>query len=310
MLAGRLPVAQLRERGGRGIGLGGVLELDLEPLSADAVLQLVRSAFGDHPPVVDHGDPVGEPVRLVQVLGGEQHGGARRDAVLDGLPQAQAAARVEPGGRLVQEQHLRLRHQRSGEVEPAPHAAGVRAHDPAAPPRAGRTGRAGPRRAPGRAAPEVVEAAHHLEVLLAGQVLVDGRVLAGQPDVRAQPGRIPHHVEARDLRRAAVGRQQRREDAHRGRLAGAVGTEQSQHRARGRAQVDAAQRLDVAVRLAQAVGLDCGGLGQVFNRSNRLSNAGSVNARGPPRRASPATHLHTAGTSPCRVRCTLQRCRE
>src|SRR3712207_8131124 len=35
------------------------------------------------------------------------------------------AARVQPGGRLVEEQHGRLRHQGAGQVQPAAHAAGV-----------------------------------------------------------------------------------------------------------------------------------------------------------------------------------------
>ena len=49
----------------------------------------------DHDPVVDHRDPVGEPIGLVEVLGGQQHGGARGDAVLDRLPQARSGC----GGR-------------------------------------------------------------------------------------------------------------------------------------------------------------------------------------------------------------------
>ena len=51
--------------------VGGVLELDVEPLAADLGLELVRGALGDHAAVVDHHDPVGEPVGLVEVLGGE-----------------------------------------------------------------------------------------------------------------------------------------------------------------------------------------------------------------------------------------------
>ena len=43
----------------------------------------------------------------------------------DHAPHVVAAARVQPGGRLVQEQHLRVGDQRTGQVEPAAHAAGV-----------------------------------------------------------------------------------------------------------------------------------------------------------------------------------------
>ena len=41
---------------------------------AEPRLQLGRGALGDHPAVVDDRDRVGEPVGLVQVLGGQQHG--------------------------------------------------------------------------------------------------------------------------------------------------------------------------------------------------------------------------------------------
>ena len=68
---------------------------------------------------------VGEPVGLVEVLGREQHGRAAGDAALDRLPQAEPAARVEPGRRLVEEQHRRAEHERGREVEPPAHAAGV-----------------------------------------------------------------------------------------------------------------------------------------------------------------------------------------
>ena len=97
----------------------------------------------------------------------------------------------------------------------------------------------------------MVEAPDHVEVLEAGEVLVDRRVLAGEADLAAQCLGVLEHVEAGDASAAAVGLQQRGEDAHRGRLAGAVGPEQAEHRARLRAQVDAAQRVHLAVGLLQ-----------------------------------------------------------
>ena len=75
--------------------------------------------------MVDHGDHVGEPVGLVEVLGRQQRGRAFGDEVLDHGPQAKAAARVQAGRGLVEEQHGRLGDERGGEVEPAAHAAGV-----------------------------------------------------------------------------------------------------------------------------------------------------------------------------------------
>ena len=54
------------------VALCGAGELDLEDLAADPVLELVPRTLRDHATVVDHGDPVGELVRLLEVLGREQ----------------------------------------------------------------------------------------------------------------------------------------------------------------------------------------------------------------------------------------------
>jgi hypothetical protein len=75
--------------------------------------------------VVDDGDRVGEAVGLLEVLGGEQHVGAAGDEGVDGLPQLVAAARVEAGGGLVEQQHAGCADQAGTEVEAATHATGV-----------------------------------------------------------------------------------------------------------------------------------------------------------------------------------------
>ena len=103
----------------------------------------------------------------------------------------------------------------------------------------------------------MVEAADHLEVLEAGQVLVHGGVLAGEPDLLANLRWLADDVEARDARRAVVGREQRGQDPDGGRLAGAVRAEQAEDDCRLDAEVDARERMHVAVALAEPVGLDC-----------------------------------------------------
>ena len=78
--------------------------------------------------MVDDPDPVGEHVGLLEVLRRQEH----RHAVLarepgDLLPEGRAALRVEPRGRLVEEEDARPVDEREGEVEAALHAAGVAA---------------------------------------------------------------------------------------------------------------------------------------------------------------------------------------
>ena len=66
------------------------------------------------------GDPVGQPLRLVQVVGGEQDGLAQPAQVLDGRPASPPGLRVEAGSRLVQEHHVGVARQGQREVQPSP----------------------------------------------------------------------------------------------------------------------------------------------------------------------------------------------
>ena len=96
------------------------------------VLELERGALGDDPAVVDDDDAVGELVGLVEVLGREEERRAVADEVAQHAPQLDPAAGVEPGRRLVEEEHRRCRDEAGREVEPATHAAGVVLDDLAA----------------------------------------------------------------------------------------------------------------------------------------------------------------------------------
>ena len=147
VLRDRRLVGHRRERGhGRGGG-GAVGQADLHALAAHVVLELVGGAVGDHPALVDDRDAVRQPVGLVEVLRRQQHGGPVGDEVLDRLPQVQPAARVQPRGRLVEEQDRRAGHERGREVQAPAHATRVRLRPDALPPRRGRSAPAG--RAPG-----------------------------------------------------------------------------------------------------------------------------------------------------------------
>ena len=213
--------------------LGTVGQDDVDALPADLALELVGGAAGDRLAVVDDHDVVGEPVGLLEVLSRQQQRGAGGDELADDLPHLLPAADVETGGGLVEDQHRGLGHQRPGQVEPAPHAAGVGLGRAAA-----GVGEVEPlqqlaRPGPGGPTLHAVEPADHLEVLGPGQVLVDGGVLAREPDPAAHPVGVSQHVDARHLGAAAVGHQQRGQDPHRGRLARPVGAEQAEDGALG-----------------------------------------------------------------------------
>jgi hypothetical protein len=190
--------------------------------AAAALLQFAGRPVGDHLAVIDHHDAVRQGVRLVQVLGGQQQGDAGADQIPDHLPDALPAHRVQAGGRLIQEQHGRLRQQAGRQVQPAPHAAGIALDYPV-----GGVGQleeleqfGGPR--PGLARSHPAQLADQHEVLPAGQQPVQGGVLGGHADLPAHRGRPGQHVDAGHPGLARVRPRQRGQDPHGCGLPGSV----------------------------------------------------------------------------------------
>lgn len=81
-------------------------------------------------------------------------------------------------------------------------------------------------------------------------------MLAGDADGPADALRVAHDVVAADDGGAGVGPEQRGQDAHERRLAGAVGTEQRVDGAGGDGEVDAVEHAPAAEGLAEAVDAD------------------------------------------------------
>src|SRR5207244_473065 len=82
----------------------------------------VGGPLGHQPPPIEHRDAVGEVVRLIQVLRGEQDCDATGREVADNLPHGVTTARVQAGGRLVEEDDARFADQGHRQAEPAPPA--------------------------------------------------------------------------------------------------------------------------------------------------------------------------------------------
>ena len=200
------------------------MQLDVRP--RNAALELLRASLGDDLAVVENGDPVGQLVRLVELLRGQEDRDTVRHELADGLPHHAAASRVEAGGRLVEEDDARVADQGHRKIEPALHAAGVG--------RCGLLGRGGqvelveqPSGAPPAFGPaQMVQVRHQQQVLLGGEQLVDRGELAGNPDRVPYRRRVPGHVVACDAHLTAVCVDQCGHDLHDGGLAGAVRTQQ------------------------------------------------------------------------------------
>jgi hypothetical protein len=82
-----------------------------------------RRALGDDAAAVHDHEPVAELLGLVHVVRGEHERHALLLQPVQPLPQHVPRLRVEPGGRLVEQQHLGLVDQRPRDREPALHAA-------------------------------------------------------------------------------------------------------------------------------------------------------------------------------------------
>jgi len=91
------------------------------------------------------------------------------------------------------------------------------------------------------------------EVLPPGEIVVDRRVLTGEPDDAAHELRFPGHVVSRDRCPSAVEPEQRGEGADRRRLSRAVGPEQPHDRRLGHLEIDTRERGEVSEALDQAL---------------------------------------------------------
>ena len=86
-------------------------------------MQFRERAGDDDRALVQDGDPIGELLGLVQVLGGEEHGRPAVGQVLDHLPHLYAGRGVQTGGRLVEKDDRWLTDEAHGDVEAPAHAA-------------------------------------------------------------------------------------------------------------------------------------------------------------------------------------------
>jgi hypothetical protein len=181
--------------------------------------------------VVDDDDVRRQAVGLVEVLRGQQDVGAGDDQPADGVPEMDAAARIQARGRLVEQQKSRCSDEADAQVDPAAHTAGVGSNHPIGILgelqllQDARRGRLGPLPAqPGKAA-------DHLEVLPAGHRFLDGSVLAGEPDHSSHLRGAAHDVDPGDAQCSSVRPQQGGHRTNEGGLPRAVGPQQGHYSA-------------------------------------------------------------------------------
>ena len=157
------------------------------------------------------------------------------------VPHVTPAARVQAGGRFVQEEHLGQDDQGHGDVDAAPHAAGVAHHLPVGRMAHVELGDEFVGAGAGLGLTHAAQPPEQHEILPDGQPRIEGGVLTGDADVLAHLGGLTCHVVPGDHRGARAGGQQGRQDLHRRGLAGSVVTQQRTHRPGGNGKAHVAQ---------------------------------------------------------------------
>src|SRR3981081_2001028 len=97
-------------------------------MTAEAVDQVGRSAFGDDLTVIDDGEAIAEAFGFVHVVSGEEDGAALFLEDADDVPELAAALGIEAGVRVVEKQDARLANQGGGNRQALLLAAGKFAH--------------------------------------------------------------------------------------------------------------------------------------------------------------------------------------
>jgi hypothetical protein len=200
--------------------------------------------------VVHDPDPVGERLGLVHVLRREQDGDAAGAQLADAVPDEQPRLRVQPGGRLVQEQHLRVVHEGAGDHEALALPAGEEVDLVVGAVAQAQLlqERVGPAVALGGRDPEVRRVEE--QVLLDGERPVRVGPLRDDGELAAGADRVGRDVHARDGGPAPGELHAGGEDADGGGLAGAVRPEEPEDLTGGDGEADPVDGVDRALGVA------------------------------------------------------------
>ena len=219
--------------------------LNLEQLATECLSsEVLRAGAGDEPAGGDEGHRVAL-LGLGHDLGGHDQGPPGVPQPMELGPDGQANDRIDAARGLVEEHQLRIVDERAAELQPAPHPSAQLLRPPGArvlqlEPFEDRVDPA----AAGRPV-EPEQAAHEVQVLGDGEVVIQGNVLGHEADPLARLRPKTGGILAHDADGAAGGAQAAREEPDRGRLASAARPDDPEEGSlRGR-QRDIVERDDV-----------------------------------------------------------------
>src|SRR6185295_11463814 len=191
---------------------------------------------------------------LVHVVRADQDGEALGGQGVDEVPELAPCLRIHAGGWLVEEQELRLVEDAGRQREPLLPSTGELAGELRPP-----VGQASPLQDGGDArlaVRQLVEAADEVEVLLDGEVLVEGEALGHVAHPAADARSVLAHVEAEAGPLAGVGREEAAEHSQGRGLPAAVGTEEPADLSPGHPEVEPLDHRTRTEGLAQSTDVD------------------------------------------------------
>ncbi len=197
-------------------------QFDVKRLRPD---QLLHATLRHLPSLVQHDDPVAERLHVGEDVGAEKHRLPRRLEIPDDAAHLHPAHRVQPRHRFVEDHEFRVVQQRLGQPQPLHHPLGIfpdrsapgsRKPDPGEELR-----RAGLRVRAGHPAQLAAKA----KELPAGEIFVEVRLLRHEADAAANVGPVPD-LPAEQGHLPRVREREAVQDLDRGRLPGAVGSEE------------------------------------------------------------------------------------
>jgi len=254
--------------------------------------QLLWRTQGDQASRPQHRDTIREPLRLLQVVGGEQNGGAEIPEAIDEIPGVVPGGRVETGGRFVEKEQLRCSDQAQCEIEAAPLPAGERLHA-----RCALVVETYEVDEFVRVVPAWIQRGLQPDQLADRELLLEAGGLQDHADACAEGRSARRRVAAKHLNRSRVSATVSRQDLHCGRLSGAVRAEQGEdltHVDRERDAVDGAHRPVGADEVAHRDSCHT----RSVHGEHGVVPAGKVRSArdfGPGRRRSTATAFHGSG---------------
>ena len=197
-------------------------QLDVERLRPD---QILDATLRHLPSLVQHDDPVAESLHVGKDVGAEKHRLPRRLEIPDDAAHLHPSHRVQTRHRLVEDHQFRIVQQRLCQPQPLHHPLRIfpdrRVPGPRKPDPGEKLRRAGLRVSTGHP----TQLAAKTEELPAGEIFVEVRLLGHEPDAAANVGAVPD-LPAEQGHFPGVLEREAVQDLDRGRLPGAVGSEE------------------------------------------------------------------------------------